>query len=172
MARFALFPLFFCIISFIVVANGQDFEISPEILLAGSPAAMLFAFLETQEDFSGASQALTSLPSLCKTEGIEEAFQNTDATTKVNCNLTGVDPECFLINIAGQVGKSWGTQLADEEKAAEMIEKLLKGRGLTLQAATAACVAAPLVVPLLSQFGTEMNSAAEVISDAAISCRI
>lgn len=172
MARCAPFVLFFSVISFIVATNGQEFEISPEILLAGSPAAMLFAFLETQEDFSGASQALTTLPSLCKTEGIGKAFQTTDAETKVDCNLTGVDPECFLVNLAGQVGKSWGTQLADEEKAAEMIDKLLKGRGLTLQAAAAACAAAPLVVPLLSQFGTEMNSAAEVINDAAISCRI
>ena len=70
------------------------------------------------------------------------------------------------------MGKSWNTQEADEQKAAEMIEKLLKRRGLTLQAAAAACVAAPLVVPLLSHFGTELTSAEDVINEAAMSCRI
>ncbi|KAL8429699.1 hypothetical protein ACSSS7_006417 [Eimeria intestinalis] len=152
--------------------TAQEFEISPEILLAGSPAAMLFAFLDTQEDFTGASQTLTVLPSVCKTEGIQKAVEVAQADQVLDCNLTGVDPECFLINIAGQVGKSWGSQLADEEKAAEMIEKLLKGRGLTLQAAAVACAAAPLVVPLLSQFGTEMASPAEVINEASLACRV
>lgn len=172
MTRFTClsFPLLF--ILFLFAANGQDFEISSDILLAGSPAAMLFAFLDTQEDFSGASQALSVLPSACQTDGLANVPETISAEAAIDCNLTGVDPECFLINIAGQVGKSWGSQLSDEERAAEMIEKLLKSRGLTMQAAAVACVAAPLIVPLLSQFGTEINSPAEVINEASMACRI
>ncbi|CDJ57156.1 hypothetical protein, conserved [Eimeria maxima] len=88
-------------------ASAQDFEISPDILLAGSPAAMLFAFLDTQEDFSGASQALAALPSVCKTQGLAETLTSSRSSSSeavaanVDCNLTGVDPECFLINLAG-----------------------------------------------------------------------
>ena len=70
------------------------------------------------------------------------------------------------------MGKTWDTQLADESRAAEMIEKLLKSQGLTLQAAAAACAAAPLAVPLLTQFGSALPSAAEVIAEASAACRI
>lgn len=101
MARFAPFLLFFSGFVFLAAVIGQELEIGPEILLAGSPAAMLFAFLESQEDLSGVSQALNYLPSACKTEGLEKDIQTTDVETKVDCNLTGIDPECFLINIAG-----------------------------------------------------------------------
>lgn len=101
MVHFATPFLLLSSLSLLFSANGQDFEISPEILLAGSPAAMLFAFLDTQEDFSGAFQALTVLPSVCKTQGIEKVFETTSTANAVDCNLTGVDPECFLINIAG-----------------------------------------------------------------------
>ncbi|XP_022592847.2 uncharacterized protein LOC34618314 [Cyclospora cayetanensis] len=132
---------------------------------------MLFAFLETQEDFSGAAQALSTFPSICKTQGLDQPKQAMSTSPEINCNLTGVDPECFLINISGQVGKSWGTQEADEQKAAQMIQKLLKGQELVLHAAITACAAAPLAVPLLSQFGTELPSAAEVINEAAAACR-
>ena len=95
---------------FISLCSAQDFEISPDILLAGSPAAMLFAFLDTQEDFSGASQALAALPTVCKTQGLTESSSSSSSSTSaagkaaaadVDCNLTGVDPECFLINLAG-----------------------------------------------------------------------
>lgn len=147
-----------------------EFEISPEVLLAGSPAAMLFAFLETHEDFSGAEQALTVLPSVCKTEGLDKVSASF-TETRVDCNLTDVDPECFLKNLAGQVGKSWGTKEVDEAKAAEVIDRLLKQRNLTLQAAAVACAASPLIIPLLAQFGTEMNPVPQVIAEATQACR-
>jgi len=146
-----------------------DFEISSEVLLAGSPAAMLFAFIDTQDDFSGAEQALTVLPSVCKTAGLEHSLSKT-MENRVDCDLTGVDAECFLTNLAGQVGKSWGTQELDQLKAQEVIEKRLKKEKLTLQAAAVACSAAPLVIPLLRQFGTEMDPVSDVISQAKSAC--
>ncbi|CDJ40843.1 hypothetical protein, conserved [Eimeria tenella] len=140
---------------------------------------MLFAFLDTQEDFSGAAAALSAIPSLCKTEGIQNFNKRSSSSSNaaaandhVDCNLTGVDPECFLVNLAGQVGKTWGTQLADEQRAAEMVQKLLQGEDATLQAAVAACAATPLAVPLLVQFGSALPSPAAVVAEASAACRV
>ncbi|CDJ66483.1 hypothetical protein, conserved [Eimeria necatrix] len=144
---------------------------------------MLFAFLDTQEDFSGAAAALSAIPSLCKTEGIQNFNKRSSSSSssssstaadndRVDCNLTGVDPECFLVNLAGQVGKTWGTQLADEQRAAEMVQKLLQGEDATLQAAVAACAATPLAVPLLVQFGSALPSPAAVVAEASAACRV
>lgn len=169
-----VFPLL-CVISVFFLAlfptaNGQDFEIGPDILLAGSPAAMLFALLESQQDLSGTLKTLTALPSVCKTKGLEGVPQVLAGEAPVDCNLSKVKPDCFLVHLAGQVGRSWGTQEIDEEKAANLIEKLLKPQGLTLHAAAVACAAAPLVVPLLQQFGLDINPPSEVVSAATLAC--
>lgn len=85
-----------------LATSAHEFEISPEIFLAGSPAAMLVAFLETHGDMSTIREALNRVPSACKSEGLVEIDPQGKAEESGDCNLTGVDPECFLVNISGR----------------------------------------------------------------------
>lgn len=85
-----------------LATDAHEFEISPEIFLAGSPSAMLVAFLETQGDMKATREALNRIPSACKSEGLVEFDPQRSGVERGDCNLTNVDPECFLVNLSGR----------------------------------------------------------------------
>lgn len=70
------------------------------------------------------------------------------------------------------MAKAWGTERQDEERTRTFIkENLTKGAEI-LQAAAVVCTVAPVVVPLLHQFGGEVGPANLLIEAAKEACQI
>lgn len=72
----------------------------------------------------------------------------------------------------GQVAKTWGTEKQDEERTRIFIKSFLTKGTEVLKAAAVVCTVAPVFVPLLHQFGGEVEPASSLIKAAKEACRV
>lgn len=147
----------------------EDFEISPDIFASRSPSGLLLDFIGIQGEDSIFQKVVELLPSAAKTEYPTLTADGPDPND-FDCNLTGVDAECFLIQLAGQLGKPWGQEEADVTRVQAVIEKMLAPRNLVKQAAVLACIASPVYMRLFSVIGYDAGTATAAIGAAKDTC--
>ncbi|EPT28772.1 hypothetical protein TGME49_233360 [Toxoplasma gondii ME49] len=153
-------------------SSAQDIDLVDLFASGGSPTGMLFELLGDTDNYR-VRDVLQQIPLAMLTQSDE--FKQTSATVAetagFDCNLTGVDPACFLEEFAGHVGAPWKTREIDTQKAADLVTRFLQPHGLTMSGAIALCIISPAAMPFLTDTETSGISAASVINEAKTACR-
>ncbi|PHJ19554.1 hypothetical protein CSUI_006615 [Cystoisospora suis] len=164
-----LFVMFFALAS--KTSSAQDIDLAELFGSGASPTGMLFDLLGEGDNFR-MRDVLKLIPGGMQTqsEELKGSSGSVDEIPSFDCNLTGIDPACFLIEFASRVGASWKTQEVDAEKAADLVARFLQPHGLTTSAAVAICVVSPAAIPFLVDNENGPASTGDVINGAKTAC--
>ncbi|CBZ53527.1 conserved hypothetical protein [Neospora caninum Liverpool] len=154
------------------VSSAQDIDLADLFASGGSPTGMLFELLGDGDNYR-LRDVLQQIPGamLTQSDELKQSSASVAETAGFDCNLTGVDPACFLEEFAGRLGAPWKTSEIDAQKAADLVSRFLQPHGLTMSGAVAVCIIAPAAMPFLVDTETSELSTASVINETKAACR-
>lgn len=99
------------VVAFFALAGktlAQDVDLSELFASGASPTGMLFDLLGDGDNFR-VRDVLRLIPEAMRTqsEELKTSGASADETSGFDCNLSGVDPACFLIEFASKVAHVW-----------------------------------------------------------------
>ncbi|PFH38495.1 hypothetical protein BESB_008370 [Besnoitia besnoiti] len=169
----ALFSIFVTVVLGLTsVSSAQDIDLADLFASGGSPTGMLFELLGDEDNYR-VRDVLQQIPGgmLTQSDEFKQSSATIADTAGFDCNLTDIDPACFLEEFAGRVGASWKTQDIDTQKASDLVARFLQPHGLTMSGAVAICVISPAAMPFLVDSEASELSTADVINGAKAACR-